>query len=152
MANRNAQDVDATNQDYIRYDQVAKKQEYHLAEAGHYEAFDEEYRIRTCDIGRFLHGNEDDKRRFASELGEALQGIGFAILEGHDMDAALYDEAEVLRARYATTLARPANVQAYFEAQFRRIVPTEAAMASVTASREDAPPVRTLPIDDPYGF
>lgn len=64
----------------------------------------------------------------------------------------LYDEAEVLRARDATTLARPANVQAYFEAQFRRIVPTEAAMASVTASREDAPPVRTLPIDDPYGF
>ncbi len=65
---------------------------------------------------------------------------------------ALYDEAELLRARDATTLARPANVQAYFEAQFKRIVPTEAAMAAATASREDARAVRALPIDDPYGF
>jgi isopenicillin N synthase-like dioxygenase len=94
VADRKAEGVDATNQAFIRYDQVQKRQEYHLAEAGHHEAFDEDYRIRTCDIGRFLRGNEGDKRRFASELGEALQDIGFAILEGHGVDAALYEEAE----------------------------------------------------------
>jgi hypothetical protein len=65
---------------------------------------------------------------------------------------ALYDESELLRARDATTLAKPANVKAYFESQFRRIVPTEAAIAAATASREDARAVRALPIDDPYGF
>ncbi len=94
MADRKAEGVDATNQAFIRYDQVAKKQEYHLAEAGHHEAFDEDYRIRTCDIGRLLRGDEGDKRRFARELGEALQDIGFAILEGHGVDATLYEEAE----------------------------------------------------------
>ena len=68
------------------------------------EEFDEEIRIRTCDIGRFLHGNEDDKRAFASELGDALREIGFAILEGHGVDPALYDEAErrIARALHAT--------------------------------------------------
>jgi isopenicillin N synthase-like dioxygenase len=94
VADRKAGGVDATNQAFIRYDQVEKKQEYHLAEASHHEAFDEEHRIRTCDVGRFLRGNEADKRRFATELGEALQDIGFAILEGHGVDETLYEQAE----------------------------------------------------------
>jgi isopenicillin N synthase-like dioxygenase len=91
---RKAQGVDATNQDFIRYDQVHKPQAYHLAEAGHGEEFDDAFRIRTCDMGRFLHGGPADRRAFAHELGEALHEIGFAILEGHGVDAALYEEAE----------------------------------------------------------
>jgi isopenicillin N synthase-like dioxygenase len=94
VADRKAEGVDATNQAYIRYDQVRKPQEYHLAEAGHGEAFDEDYRVRTCDIGRFLEGDEADRRAFAADLGEALHEIGFAILEGHGVDPGLYDEAE----------------------------------------------------------
>ena len=69
MADRKAGGVDATNQAFIRYDQVEKKQEYHLAEASHHEAFDEEYRIRTCDVGRFLRGNEADKRALRHRAG-----------------------------------------------------------------------------------
>jgi hypothetical protein len=65
---------------------------------------------------------------------------------------ALYDEADLLKARDATTRARPANAKAYFEAQFRKIVPTEPAIAAVAASREESRAVRSLPIDDPYGF
>lgn len=84
----------ATNQDFIRYDQVEKRQAYHLAETPGDEAFDDEFRIRTCDIGRFLRGNDDDKRAFANELGDALREIGFAILDGTGIDPALYDEAE----------------------------------------------------------
>jgi len=94
MADRKREGIEATNQAFIRYDQVDKKQEYHLAEGRHQEAFDDETRIQTCDIGRFLHGNEADRKDFARELGGALRSIGFAILEGHGISAALYREAE----------------------------------------------------------
>ncbi len=93
-AERKELGVEATNRDYERYDQVAKTQQYHLAEAAHGEGFDEDYRVRTCDVGRFLSGGEADKRAFARELGAALREIGFAILEGHGVEPALYDEAE----------------------------------------------------------
>jgi isopenicillin N synthase-like dioxygenase len=94
VADKKSLGIEATNQAYSRYDQVEKKQEYHLAEGRHGEAFDEDYTIRTCDLGRFLRGDERDRAAFAREVGEALEAIGFAILEGHGIDAALYDEAE----------------------------------------------------------
>ncbi len=72
------------NQDFIRYEQVEKRQTYHLAEDPR-EQFDEEFQIRTCDMR---------KPSFAQDLGDALHEIGFAILEGHGVDPALYDEAE----------------------------------------------------------
>jgi len=59
---------------------------------------------------------------------------------------ALYTEQEVLRARNATLLARPADVKAYFSAQFRKIIPAQAAPRPLAAS------IRSLPDDDPYGF
>ncbi|HEV2064045.1 MAG TPA: 2-oxoglutarate and iron-dependent oxygenase domain-containing protein [Thermoanaerobaculia bacterium] len=85
--------IDATNRDFIRFDQVDKKQDYRLAEAGGGEQFDEDFRIRTCDIGRFLRGDEGDRKAFAQDLGEALREIGFAILTGHGVDPNLYEEA-----------------------------------------------------------
>jgi isopenicillin N synthase-like dioxygenase len=94
VSDRKTQGIEATNQDFRQYDQVEKKQQYHLAEATHTEAFDEETRIPTCDLGRFLRGDESDKQSFASELGDALRRLGFAILEGHGVDAALYEEAD----------------------------------------------------------
>jgi len=57
-----------------------------------------------------------------------------------------HEEAAVLRARTATVQTRPDRVQSFFEAQFRRIVPSEAPV------RETPVPIRTLPSDDPYGF
>jgi len=94
MADRKREGIEATNQAFIRYDQVDKKQEYHLAEGKHEEAFDDETRVQTCDLGRFLHGNEADQRAFAGELGAALRSLGFAILEGHGISPSLYREAE----------------------------------------------------------
>jgi isopenicillin N synthase-like dioxygenase len=76
--------IHATNQDFIRYDQVEKRQSYHLAEDAE-ERFDEEFQIRTCDMR---------EPTFAQDLGDALREIGFAILSGHGVDTALYDEAE----------------------------------------------------------
>ena len=72
------------NQDWIRYEQVEKRQSYHLAEDAR-EEFDDEFEVRTCDMR---------KPTFAQDLGAALHEIGFAILEGHGVDPALYDEAE----------------------------------------------------------
>lgn len=85
--------VHATNQDFIRYDQVEKLQNYHLAEGDDGDQFDDEFVVRTVDIARFIHGNADDKRAFATELGDALHEIGFAILVGHGVDPKLYAEA-----------------------------------------------------------
>jgi isopenicillin N synthase-like dioxygenase len=94
VSDRSRQGTQATNRDYVRYDQVRKTQVYHLAESAEGEGFDEEFRIRTCDLGRFLRGDAADRRAFARELGSALREIGFAILVGHGIGPALYDEAE----------------------------------------------------------
>ena len=40
----------------------------------------------------FLRGNAQDRARFAEAFGTALGEIGFAVLTGHGVDAALYDE------------------------------------------------------------
>jgi isopenicillin N synthase-like dioxygenase len=72
-----------TNRDFIRYDQVEKRQTYNLAESQE-EQFDDEFQIRTCDMR---------SPAFSQELGDALKEIGFAILTGHGVDTALYEEA-----------------------------------------------------------
>jgi hypothetical protein len=59
-----------------------------------------------------------------------------------------HEEAEVIRARNVTMQTRPERVQAFFESQFRRIVPTEAS----SPPRPAPVPIRSLPSDDPYGF
>ena len=102
---RKAEGIHATSADFLRYDQVDKKQRYHLAESDD-EAFDDEYEIRTCDLGRWLKGNPSDRQAFARELGEALEGIGFAILEGHGLHVSLWDEAtqKVLELYGSTTI------------------------------------------------
>jgi hypothetical protein len=59
---------------------------------------------------------------------------------------ALYTEEEIIRARNATTLARPENVKAYFAAQFRKIIPAQAAPRPLAGS------IKSAPENDPYGF
>ncbi|HKQ59876.1 MAG TPA: 2-oxoglutarate and iron-dependent oxygenase domain-containing protein [Candidatus Polarisedimenticolaceae bacterium] len=85
--------IEATNREFARYDQVDKPQQYRLAETAGGEEFDEDYPIRSCDFGLWLRGDEADRRRFAAELGAALQEIGFAVLHDTGIDPALYDQA-----------------------------------------------------------
>ncbi len=83
----------ASSAEFSRYDQVDKP-DYHLAEAADGpDDFDEDFEFTVCDLGRFLHGNASDRKAFAQELGEAMRGIGFAILEGHGVDPRLFDDA-----------------------------------------------------------
>jgi isopenicillin N synthase-like dioxygenase len=84
-------DTLALNQQFSRYDQVRKTHTYRLAEHEG-DAFDEDYEIATLDFAPFLNGDEGDKALFAEAFGSALQEIGFAVLTGHGVDPALYDE------------------------------------------------------------
>ena len=101
------QGIFAVNQDFRKYDQVQKNQEYCLAEHENSEEFDEEYQIKTCDMRPFFEGDEAGKKQFANELGAALEGIGFAILTGHGIDQILYETAEhkVIELFETTTVA-----------------------------------------------
>ncbi|MCA1749144.1 MAG: hypothetical protein LC634_06295 [Sphingomonadales bacterium] len=81
----------ASNRDFERYDQVRKTHTYRLAEEDGDE-FDEDYEIATLDFAPYLHGNSAEKAHFAEQLSEALRDIGFAVLTGHGVDPALYDD------------------------------------------------------------
>src|SRR5882757_5745984 len=84
-------DRNALNQEFSTYDQVLKAHTYRLAEHDSDE-FDEDYEIATLDLGLFLRGDERDKARFAADFATALEEIGFAVLVGHGVDPALYDQ------------------------------------------------------------
>ena len=84
-------DTRASSADFRKYDQVEKAHTYRLAEQEGDE-FDLDYEIATLDIAPFLNGDAQDKSRFADALAAALGEIGFAVLVGHGVDPALYDE------------------------------------------------------------
>ena len=84
-------ETQALNQQFKKYDQVEKAHTYRLAEDSA-DQFDEDYEIATLDFGPYLHGGTEEKARFAEAFGAALQEIGFAVLTGHGVDPALYDE------------------------------------------------------------
>jgi isopenicillin N synthase-like dioxygenase len=84
--------VNALNREFLKYDQVRKTHTYRLAESDADE-FDDKYEIATLDFGSFLNGRASDQARFAEAFGRALEEIGFAVLTGHGVDPALYDEA-----------------------------------------------------------
>ena len=97
-------DIDSVNQQFIRYDQVRKAHTYRLAEHPD-DAFDEDYAIATLDFGAFLNGGAADKARFAEAFAGALEEIGFALLTGHGVDPALYDDMEALTHHLFTSTA-----------------------------------------------
>ena len=84
-------DTAASSADFRKYDQVEKSHTYRLAEQASDE-FDEEYEIATLDLAQFLGGDARDRAHFAQAFASALQDIGFAVLVGHGVDPALYDE------------------------------------------------------------
>lgn len=85
--------TDSSSAEFKRYDQVTKAHTYRLAENDG-DAFDEDYRIATLDFGEYLHGSGEEKARFADQFGQALREIGFAVLTGHGVDPALYEEID----------------------------------------------------------
>jgi isopenicillin N synthase-like dioxygenase len=107
-------DVAALNRLFVKYDQVEKAHTYRLAEHESDE-FDEDYEIATLDLGRYLNGSAQDKAAFAAKLGAALHEIGFAVLENHGVDTAIYDDvAEGIVELFTTT---PIEEKMRFRAQ-----------------------------------
>lgn len=94
MASAKEKGINAVNQDFRKYDQVRKDQQYHLVEKENLDEFDEDYEIKTCDMRLFFEGGKAGKKQFAAELGKTLEDIGFAILSGHGVDQKLYETAE----------------------------------------------------------
>lgn len=103
-------EIDSVNQQFIRYDQVRKAHTYRLAEHPGDE-FDEEYEIATIDFGEFLNGGAEEKERFAKEFAGALEEIGFAVLIGHGVDPALYEEMERLTLDMFTSTSLPEKMR-----------------------------------------
>jgi isopenicillin N synthase-like dioxygenase len=104
---------DALNRDFEKYDQVHKAHTYRLAE-GEGDAFDEDYEIAVLDFGRYLRGNPKERAAFAAEFATALSEIGFAVLTGHGVDPALYDDAHdaVLELFTSTPMAQKMRFRA----------------------------------------
>ena len=84
-------ETQALNQQFKKYDQVEKAHTYRLAEDSADE-FDSDYEIATLDFSAYLHGDAEEKARFAEGFGAALEDIGFAVLTNHGVDPALYEE------------------------------------------------------------
>ena len=98
-------DTTALNRDFTKYDQVAKTHTYRLAEHQS-DQFDGDYRIGTLDLGAYLGGNARDKAQFADAFGASLSEIGFAILTGHGVPDALYNEINERTLELFTTTPR----------------------------------------------
>jgi len=94
MANKQKDGIKASNQDFSKYDQVDKQQNYKLVEDHTTDEFDDEFKIQTCDMRKFFEGGIAGKIEFAKELGAALESIGFAILTGHGVATNLYKEGQ----------------------------------------------------------
>ena len=82
--------IKSQNQEFRRYEQVHKNQNYYLSEQPDQEEFDNDFAIKTVDFSLF----RDDNPRFVAELGSALEEIGFAILSNHGIDQNLYHQCE----------------------------------------------------------
>ncbi len=94
MADQKQKGIRAINKEFERYEQVHKDQAYHLAETADSEdQFDHETQIQTIDMSPYYHGGQAGHEAFARALGEAMEHIGFVVLEGHGVDPALHDEA-----------------------------------------------------------
>jgi len=77
----------------------------------------------------------------------SLRSLDSSITLGWVQEAiGIREDEEVIRARNATLRERPADVRRFFLAQLRPVV------AAQQVTRPAAPPLRTAPADDPYGF
>ena len=93
MSSSKDKGIDATNQEFKRYEQVRKDQDYHLAEKEAEDQFDGDYVIQTCDMSQFFDGGEAGKEKFAQQLGAAFGPVGARSREDQDSRYPLVDTA-----------------------------------------------------------
>ena len=83
-------------QNNLEFEELNKPR-YALSEAGDGAgaAVDDAFELHVVDMAPVLADGATDAARaaFAAALGAALEELGFAVLVGHGVDAALYEEA-----------------------------------------------------------
>ncbi len=85
-------------------------------------------------------------------LYRSLRGVDDKISMAWVKDlVSLYDEDELIAARNATLVAKPAHVRAFFESRLKKKIPAQPVFNGGLAPREIIT-ARTLPDDDPYGL
>lgn len=80
------------NREVRAYEQVRKLQRYRLAE-GAEEEFDEDFVFEPCDLSQLASPDAAARAAAVAALGASVEDTGFAILTGHGVDPALYEEA-----------------------------------------------------------
>ncbi len=101
MANPAADGVAITpevNQSTRAHEMVNKDQLYRFEDDGS-EEFDDDFVVPVIDMAQYLAGAPGAMSSFATELGDSLTDIGFAVLTGHGVDAALVKGAEAAVAK-----------------------------------------------------
>jgi len=96
MDDLKTQGIKAKSQQFKRFEQVTKTQDYHLAETAGAENYDDDYQIQVCDMRALFEGNQQQRQNFIQQLGDALKGIGFAILSDHGIDTSVYQQTDQL--------------------------------------------------------
>ena len=103
MSDKQSDGVNVSNQAFSRYEQVEKRQDYHLSEQDN-DVFDDQFTIETVDMAPWFAGSSEGRDQVASRLGSALESIGFAILTGHGIDPQLHQQtADLTREFFEST-------------------------------------------------
>ena len=76
------------NQSTRAYEMVHKDQLYRFEDDGS-EEFDDDFVLPVIDMEEYLAGAPGAMNAFATQLGDSLTDIGFAVLTGHGVDPAL---------------------------------------------------------------
>ena len=76
------------NQSTRAYEMVHKDQLYRFEDDGS-EEFDDDFVLPVIDMEEYLAGAPGAMNAFATQLGDSLTNIGFAVLTGHGVDPAL---------------------------------------------------------------
>jgi isopenicillin N synthase-like dioxygenase len=101
MVNPTGGDVAITpevNQSTRAHEMVNKDQLYRFEDNGS-EEFDDDFVVPVIDMAQYLAGAPGAMSAFATELGDSLTDIGFAVLTGHGVDPALIAGAEAATAQ-----------------------------------------------------
>lgn len=109
MNDQKQQGIHASNQDFNRFEQVNKAQQYRLAEAHDAEVFDQDFQISSCDMRLLFSDDDAEHQQFIAQLGQAMEQIGFVILTHHGIDPELYRQTEAHIRRFFETIPETAR-------------------------------------------
>ncbi|MFP5488694.1 MAG: 2-oxoglutarate and iron-dependent oxygenase domain-containing protein, partial [Acidimicrobiia bacterium] len=95
--------------------------------------------IPLIDLAPWFHGDDQDRRRLATEVDEHLQAVGFLLVTNHGIDPSVFDEARTSVAEFYRLDASLKDRYRYRGGPYRGWVP-QGAESNAGAYGVDAPP------------